>query len=131
MSLRTDLSAWVDRVFGRINAGDFFHINETAAYDKAHKAVRTINMELKKDQGWQKAWSGDDTVDTWQAEIDAMIERAGLEILKREIKSAEAKENKRIAGLVETGRLESNGAVKYGYRFKLEIICRKKGKANG
>jgi len=113
MSLRTDLSAWVDRVFGRINAGDFFH------------------MELKKDQGWQKAWSGDDTVDTWQAEIDATIERAGLEILKREIKSAEAKENKRIAGLVETGRLESNGAVKYGYRFKLEIICRKKGKANG
>ena len=123
--MRTALSEWIDRTFGRIHVQDMFQLTEeVGATKEAGIYLRNVVIALRKSEGFKKDWTSEETFNRWKKELREIIGDDGL--VKLDLKSAEGNELSYIAGTKGTkegaGKLIDAGGRLFTYRFTLSII---------
>lgn len=117
--MRTALSAWIDKTFGKVHVQDMFNLTEEVAFSKEENiCIRNIVVALKKYQGYKKSWTEKETFNRWKEEVRQIV---GEDIIKLEIKSSEGNELRHVEGMGKSvdGRI-------YAYRFTITIIKRER-----
>lgn len=125
--MRTKLSEWADKTFGKIHVGDLFKLNEEVQPDKEGNRIRNITLGIKKYQGYKKSWTDEETLDRWKEELKQII---GKDILKLDIHSSEGNEINYVSG-IRHGK-DNKEEIKsiqrriFAYQFTISIIKREK-----
>jgi len=121
------LNNWIYNTFGPRHFGDHYNIDEIVRFDKEKNELIMINIEFTKKQGFQRAWTENETRDEWEKTLLKAIDG---ELLTFKMITAESNENSSIGKVItiESGMRELEGArgKVFDYRFKLEVVIRKK-----
>ena len=121
------LNNWIYNTFGPRHFGDHYNIDEIVRFDKEKNELIMINIEFTKKQGFQRVWTENETRDEWEKTLLKAIDG---ELLTFKMITAESNENSSIGKVItiESGMRELEGArgKVFDYRFKLEVVIRKK-----
>jgi len=123
----TILNNWIYNTFGPRHFGDHYNIDEIVQFDKQKNELVKIKIEFTKKQGWQKAWTEDETRNEWEAVLLQLIQG---KLLTLKLITAESNENNIVGKIITskdgTRKLDGARGRIFDYRFKLEIVVRKK-----
>lgn len=125
--MRTILNNWIAKTFGKIHVGDMFSLTEEVGATKEEGVyLRNIVVALRKNEGFKKDWTSEETFTRWRKELRDLI--GSKDLIKLDLKSAESNELNYIAGTKGTKEgaeklVDVSGRI-YTYRFTLTITKR-------
>lgn len=125
--MRTALSAWIDKTFGKIHIQDMFQLTEEVGATKEPGVyLRNIVVALRKSEGIKKDWTDEETFIRWKKELREII--GNDDLIKFDIKSAEGNEINYVAGTKGSKEGAENlvdaGSKLFTYRFNFSVIKR-------